>query len=235
MGNLKTKIKEFLKIEYDFGYGSGTPYGYGHGHGYGSGYGHDDCSGWGYGYDPDSLYGYGSGYGYGYGSGSSYGYDICNDPSADLLKFNEFDIYSIDGVPTIITNIKNNFAKGAIVNKDFTLTPCYIVKGHNLFAHGETLKKALEDLQDKIFDELDVDERIKEFNKIFKPNQKYKGHEFYKWHTLLTGSCELGKKAFIKNNNINLDDEFTVKEFIDICKNTYGGEIISRLIKEEKE
>lgn len=150
MESLKTKIKEFLKVEYDFGYGSGTPYGYGHGRGYGSGYGHDDCSGWGYGYDHDSLYGYDSGYGYGYGSGSSYGYDICNGPSADLLKFNGVDIYSIDGVPTIITNIKNNFAKGAIVNKDFTLTPCYIVKGHNLFAHGETLKKALKNLQDEI-------------------------------------------------------------------------------------
>ena len=232
MESLKTKIKEFLKIEYDFGCGfgddgSGDSSVYGSGYGYGSGSGSGD--GFGYGYGP------GSSDGFGYGDGTGYGFGLNYSNKLGIKFFNKQEVYMVDEVPTIITNIKNNFAKGAILNSDLTLTPCFIVKANNLFAHGKTLREAIINLQSKMFSKLNIDERIKEFNKIFKPNQKYKGHEFYKWHNLLTGSCELGRNTFIKNHNINLDDEFTIEEFVNICKDSYGGEIISRLIKEEKE
>ena len=54
--------------------------------------------------------------------------------------------------------------------------------------------------------------------------------DFYRWHTLLTGSCELGKKAFAESRGIDLEkDMFSVGEFIGLAENAYGAEIIKKL------
>lgn len=219
------KIELFL---YGDGYGSGYGDGYGYGSGDGSGSGYSDGSGYGYG----SSDGSGSGYGYGDGSGCGYGsgYGIPD-------KINNMQVYRIDTVPTIITHVVGNIAKGYIVSDDLELKPCYVAKSGNYFAHGKTKEKAVEDLNAKVFSNLDVEVKISEFLKNFDLEKKYKGHEFYKWHNLLTGSCDLGREQFIKNNNLSLDNEYTVQEFIDICKNDYGSKIIKQLenkIKGEK-
>ena len=39
----------------------------------------------------------------------------------------------------------------------------------------------------------------------------------------------MGRDNFIKNNNIDLENEFTVKEFIKICENDFGSKIIKQL------
>ena len=39
----------------------------------------------------------------------------------------------------------------------------------------------------------------------------------------------MGREAFVKNHDLNLDDEFTVDEFIELTINDYGGEIIGQL------
>ena len=183
--------------------------------GYGSGYGSGDGSG----------YGSGDGSGYGSGSGSGYG-------SGDGLKsiINK-KIYKIDGVNTIFEHINKNVAKGKIVNGDLTTEDCYIVKGNNMFAHGETIKKAMQALQEKIYDSLDVDEAIAKFKERFKQkNRKYKASDFYLWHHILTGSCEHGRTIFCKNNDIDLENgKYTVLEFIKITENSYNGDIIKRL------
>jgi hypothetical protein len=176
--------------------------------------------------------GYGSGYGYGSGDGSGYG---SGDGDGDIKKFNQYNVYEIDGVLTIITSIHKNIAKGFILNKDLTLEKCYVAKGQNLFAHGETSKKAIESLQEKIFEDLDPEEAIEEFRKKFNNTDKYKGTEFYTWHHILTGSCEMGRNNFVKNHELNLENKYTVKEFIGICKNDYGSEIIRKLEQFYKE
>lgn len=90
----------------------------------------------------------------GYGSGSGYG-----DGSGDDIKsVNGFAIYMVDDIPTVFYSIHKNVAKGAILGDDFTFKPCYIVKGRGYFAHGKTLKKAMRDLEVKIFEDLDVEE-----------------------------------------------------------------------------
>ena len=157
--------------------------------------------------------GYGSGYGYGDG----------------IKSFEGRKVYLVDHVQTIITRVYKNIAKGFILNKDLTLESCYIAKGHNMFAHGTTSKKAIESLQAKIFDNLDTEDAIEEFRKKFKKNKKYKGKQFYEWHHILTGSCTMGRDNFVKNNQIDLEKEFSVIEFIELCKNDYGGSIIREL------
>ena len=210
------KIEVFLSITdgYGSGYGDGSGDGYDSGYGYGAGYGD--------GYDSGYGDGYGDGSGDGYGDGSGYGSGIPD-------KINNMQIYYVDGVPTIITHVVGNIAKGYIVGENLSLEPCYIAKSGNCFAHGRTKQKAIEDLNAKVFSNLDVDEKINEFLKTFSLDKKYKGHEFYKWHNLLTISCDLGREAFVRDNNLSLDAEYTVLEFIDICRNAWGKEIIKQL------
>lgn len=223
-------IEEFLKIEADsnFSYDSGS--GNGAGYSYCFGAGHSDSCGFGYGrgYGAGFSFGYGcgSGRGYGAGYGAGYGYD------KDISKFNNDKVYLVDNVPTIIKKVKDTIAQGYVLNSDFTLQPCYIAKGHNKFAHGKTVRKAVEDLQNKIFEDIDTDEAIELFLEEFKLDKKYKAKDFYIWHNRLTGSCEMGRQSFAKNKGIDLEnDMFTVQEFIDLTRNNFGGEIIEQLEK----
>lgn len=39
----------------------------------------------------------------------------------------------------------------------------------------------------------------------------------------------MGRDNFVNNHGLNLEDEFTVKEFIRLTENDYGGEIIKQL------
>lgn len=140
-------------------------------------------------------------------------------------------VFKIDGLPTIITKVRGNIAKGFLLDDDLTLTPCFIAKQNNLFAHGVTLRAAINSLQVKLFGRTPVNERIDLFMKKFKLGKKYKGTLFFDWHEYLTGSCLEGRKHFIRNNNLSLDNEYTVEEFIKLTENSYGKEIIKKLKK----
>ena len=179
---------------------------YGSGDGYGSGYGYGD------GYGDGS----GSGYGDGYGSG--------------LISFAGQQVYFIDKMPTVIEQVRCNLAKGFTINNDLTTTPCCIAKARNLFAHGKTVKEAQQALQEKIFDNMDIDEKIDAFLEKFKLGVKYPAKEFYDWHNKLTGSCTFGRDSFCRNHGIDLENGmYTVQEFIEITENDYGSSVIKQL------
>ena len=214
-------VKDWLKIESGRGFGSGNGSGYGFGYGSGNGSGYGSGYGYGYGCGAGLGSGYGFGYGFGRGSGNGSGYG--------LNKINGMEINLIDSVPTVIAHIKNDFATGFVLKRDFTLVPCYVAKRNGYFAHGETLKKAFTALQEKIFENMDTEKTIEEFTKKFKKEEKYPGTDFFEWHHYLTGSCLMGRETFVKNHGLNLNDLYTVNEFITICENNYGGEIIQRL------
>ena len=207
------KIMEWIKnnrgFGSDYGFGDGSGSGFGYGGGYGGGF--DDGSGFGYGD------GGGDGFGYGFGYGDK------------LKSINGDAVFNIDNVLTIIKHTKGNIAKGFILNCDFTYEPCYIVKGNGYFAHGKTIREAQHGLVKKYIEDMDEDEIIGKFMEEFEPNKKYKGSVFFNWHHYLTGSCLMGREAFVKNHDLNLDDEFTVDEFIELTINDYGGEIIGQL------
>ena len=246
MENVKAWIKE--NKDHDYGNGGkreGHDYGCGHGNGYGSysgdGYGYGSGGGDGYGdgsgygdgcssgcgYNNGDGYGSGCGYnhgdGYGNGSGSGLG------SGSGIDYFNDEKVITIDGLKTIINHIKGNVAKGSILNNDLSTTPCFVVKGNGYFAHGETVREAFDALQSKIFENMDSEETIESFTEKFEKNKKYPCKDFYEWHHYLTGSCEMGRKSFMQNKGITFDDSFTVDEFIEICENDYGSEIIKQL------
>lgn len=173
-----------------------------------------------------SGYGYGDGYGDGSGYGSGYGYG-----DGGLATINGQDIFLIDNVPTIIVSIHLSLAKGYILNSDLTMTPCYVVKDGVLFAHGPTAQEAQEALRKKRFENMDTDEAIEKFCETFKQGERYPGRDFFEWHHYLTGSCKMGREAFVQRHDIDLDQEYTVDEFIELTEDDYGGEII-RMLKE---
>lgn len=195
------------------GYGSVSWDGYGDGTGAGDGDG--DCYGDGAGCG--SGYSYGCGYSTGAGSGSGY----------DLKSFNGQPVDVIDDVPTILTRIIGNVAKGFIVCADFSLAPTFVCKQGNTFAHGETLHKARESLLEKLFDDMLTEERIAAFCKEFKPGVKRPATDFFSWHHRLTGSCEQGRREFARQHDIDIDsDELAPEEFFALTRDSYGSSII---------
>lgn len=168
-------------------------------------------------------YGDGSGDGSGYGSGSGSG-------DGGLAEINGHTVYLVDQVPTIFTSIKGNVAKGFILRSDLTMTPCYVVKGNDLFAHGDDLHQAMTALTDKMFDDMPEEDRIAEFVKAHPDKDKpYPNQDLFDWHHRLTGSCMAGRNAFVKDRGLTLGGETTVTDFINLTENAYGGSTIRKL------
>ena len=160
-----------------------------------------------------------TGYGSGYGSGSGSGDGL------KTLKGQSVDY--IDGVPTILTRIVGNVAKGFIVCADFSLAPTFVCKQGNMFAHGETLHKARDALLEKLFDDMPTEERIEAFCAEFKPGVKRSAKDFFSWHNRLTGSCEQGRIEFARQHDVDIDsDELTPEEFFALTRDSYGSSII---------
>jgi len=231
-------VLDFIKVET----GYGNVYGYGRGDGDGDGDGNVYGYGRGDGYGNGNVYGYGRGDGYGNGNGYGNGYgNGCGDGDGygdgyGIKGFNGKVVHEIDGLETIITSVHKGIAKGFILQADMTLKPCYVAKGNNMFAHGNTINEAVISLGSKVFANLDVEERILAFKEAFKPDIKYSNKDFYEWHGRLTGSCEMGRSQFAENHNINIEHgRMTVKEFCNLTENSYGGEIVKMITESYKE
>ena len=200
METLETKIKNFPSLSDGSGYGDG--YGSGDGDGDGDGYG--------------SGSGSGDGYGDGYGDG--------------VKEVNGDTVYIVDNVPTIIKSVRDNIAQGFILQCDLTLKPCYIVKEQNKFAHGDTLHDAFTALQEKLYDGSTEEERIEAFRKKFPEyDTPYPNRDLFAYHHVLTGSCRMGRESFCLSKGIDLDGTTTIREFIELTKGSYGGDVICKL------
>ena len=179
--------------------------------------------------------GSGSGDGSGSGSGSGSGYGSGDGDGSGIKTISGNTVYIIDDVPTLIDHVHGNIAKGRILSSDLTLNPCYIAKSGDLFAHGETIREAMQALNEKLFEDMPLEERIEAFLKAFPSDNKYPVKAFFDWHNRLTGSCEMGRKAFAREHEIDIDNgEMTVDEFISLTRNAYGGEVIRELEKVRK-
>ena len=160
--------------------------------------------------------------GYGSGSGDGSGVD----------EWEGQKVYMVDDVPTIIDAVHDNYAKGKILRRDLTTFPCYVAKvDGRYFAHGETLREAMADAMNKAFEDLPEGERIDKF--VYEYPDKdivVKNADLFAWHNRLTGSCEMGRRAFAKEHDIDVESgSMTVEEFIKLTINSYGGETIEKL------
>lgn len=170
--------------------------------------------------------GSGDGSGSGSGDGSGYGYG----DGDGVKEINGDTVYMVDDVPTIIKSVRGNIAQGYILQSDLTQKPCYIVKEQNKFAHGSTLHDAFSSLQEKLYDGSTEEERIEAFRKKFPEyDTPYPNRDLFAYHHVLTGSCRMGRESFCLSKGIDLDGTTTVREFINLTKDSYGGETIRKL------
>ena len=226
METLEDRIKAFLSLGSGSGSGSGSGYGSGSGDGSGYGYGSGSGSGDGSGYGYGDGYGSGSGDGDGYGSGDGSGYGYGDG----VKEINGDTVYMVDDVPTIIKSVRGNIAQGYILQSDLTQKPCYIVKEQNKFAHGSTLHDAFSSLQEKLYDGSTEEERIEAFRKKFPEyDTPYPNRDLFAYHHVLTGSCRMGRESFCEDKGISLDGSTTVREFVELTKDSYGSDIIRKL------
>lgn len=133
---MRERVQRFIKqpIDANFGYGVGSgrtdPYGRGNGFGCGD--------------RPRINYGerYGfkvyDDYGYGYGDGCG------------IEKIDGYEVYQIGENQAIAEAVYGNVVRCAILHNDLTLEYGYTVRTGKYFAFGETLKKAMYELADKI-------------------------------------------------------------------------------------
>lgn len=239
---MKERVREFLEVT--SGSGCGSCYGYGEGDGTGSGcgFGYGDGSGFGFGdgYGDGSGFGYGDGCGSGFGdgegpgTGSGYGYGYGNGFQPQHIKaFCGKAVHKIDGIPTIIDRVHGNIAQGRILPSDLTTQKCYIVRNDRHFAHGCTVREAMEALISKEFDGMTEAERIAAFRREFPESDKpYHNKSLFDWHNRLTGSCLAGRRAFVQDRGLSMDGKTTVREFIRMTEDAYGGSTVRKLKKE---
>ena len=231
-------IKKFLTNDLDdnlnrFGCGCTDSNGNGKGKGYGDGYGVGNGYGDGFGYGDGAGYGndFGNGSGSCRGNGDGFGYGDGYNWRGGIKSVNGVEIHIIDDIPTIITHVHGNIAKGYILKDDMSLRPCYIAKNRTYFTHGDTIREACAELDQKTIADMNTEERIEMFLNHFQDHKKkYPAREFYEWHNKLTGSCTPGRQEFATAHGIDIDTaEYTVQEFIDLTRDAYGGKVIREL------
>jgi len=229
-------------IEQWFSRGYGYGYGYGDGDGYGDGYGDGDGHGYGDGYGSGYSDGYGDGYGSGDGSGhgngsgdgsgnsngnsNGNGFSNGSGHGSGIETVNGNAVYKIDGLRTVITSIKGDLARGAILRQDLSLADCFIARSGFFFAHGKTAREALSAAVDKSLQHEPIESRIERFLSNEFPMRV---DELSRWHNILTGSCAFGRAEFIKAKGLNDGQELTLLEFCEIARGEYGGEIIKQV------
>ena len=112
----------------------------------------------------------------------------------------------VDDTQTIITSVRGNVAQGFILQDAFT------------------------SLQEKLYDDSTEEERIDAFKQKFPSyDTKYDNQDLFAYHHVLTGSCRMGRDSFVADKGLSLDGKTTVREFVQLTKNAYGGDIIKQL------
>lgn len=229
-----------MNFGYCYGYGDADTNGYDGGSGEGCGYGEGSSAGYGDGGGDGFGDGFGqsngtidaSGRGVGEGNGKGHADGLSNGHGDGIYPYsvNGKRVYIIDTVPTIIESVHGNYARGYIVKTIADLEPTFIARYRGYLAHGETVHKATHDVVAKYGSALPIEKRV-EFFIQYHPHidELHKGWHYFTEHQMLTGSCEQGRNAFCKAHGLDMDKSYTVREFISICRDAYGGEVIRKL------
>jgi hypothetical protein len=144
------------------------------------------------------------------------------------LRKKEYQVKYIDGSCFVIEAERTS--KGIRIYSGYNLLGmdkkkilkhnCFVASKDNFYAHGETLKKAISDLQFKVVAEKLKKEPIKADTEIT-----------INHYRLITGACEMGVKSWMQQNGIKVE-KIKAKDLLPILKNTnaYGLEKFKSLI-----
>ena len=87
-------------------------------------------------------------------------------------------------------------------------------------------------LHEKLYDDSTEEERIEAFVKKFPSyDTKYDNKDLFAYHHVLTGSCRMGRELFVNSKGLSLGDKTSVREFVELTMDAYGGYVIRKLPK----
>lgn len=152
-------------------------------------------------------------------------------PMHDIKTINGEAVYWIDAVPAILRHVAGDCAAGFILREDMTLKPCFVARAGECYAHGATLREAMEEAREKYEESLPEEERIRRFMERYPTLDTIAScRDLFEWHHTLTGSCRMGRTEFVNARGIDVEhDTMSVANFIRLTENAYGGETIKRL------
>lgn len=159
---------------------------------------------------------------------------VDNETVEPVMQYQDDDVYSVDGIMTIITNVKSNYARGFVINDDMTLSKTYLARIENCFAHGRTLKEAFDSATSKYNINVPVEDRIRAtVEKYPSLDTEVPNDKLFKLHNTLTGSCLYGREIFAKTHNLNKKTgSMTMRQFIELTKDgSFGSDVIIKLLE----
>jgi hypothetical protein len=154
----------------------------------------------------------------------------CNALTSAKFGKNNFNVKVVDNYLFVIESKKTS--KGIHIYSGYNLYSmkdevirrevCFVAEKENLFAHGETVKKAITDVQFKIMSETVKKSPI--YMNTTVSVQMYR---------IITGDCELGCKQWMEQNNIK-SNKMKVSKLLPLLEKTsaYGVEKFKSLISE---
>ena len=99
----------------------------------------------------------------------------------------------------------------------------YVVKKGELFSHGETVEKAIEDLRYKIGNRDTAEfESWRDLNKEITLDEAITGYR------VITGACEFGVKEFVKSKTF--EEKLTPKKIVELTVGQFGNEKLSEFL-----
>ena len=157
-------------------------------------------------------------------------YNFSHNPALTKLSIGgeSLNVKSVDGSCFVIEstttklgiNIYTGYNLLSITNGIIKKEHCFVAEKDGFFAHGETVKKAIQDVQFKAIAEKLKNEPIKADTVIS-----------VQYYRTVTGACEMGCKSWMNQNGISVE-EMTAAELLPLLKKTsaYGYEKIKSLI-----
>lgn len=182
--------------------------------------------------DVDNIYGAGGAKGAG---NLRYAFNSQQDSCSYFLsEFEGFKVYMVDHVPTCIESVhismSLSYAVGFTIEDYWRRCPTIVAKVAGYFAHGDSLREAVQAAQEKLLRNIPIEYRIKAFVELYPDiHQLVPNKKLFDAHHTLTGSCYFGRKQFCKGNGIDLEGSMSVADFIRWTCAEYGDEIIHKL------
>lgn len=154
--------------------------------------------------------------------------------SSFITEFEGRNVYMVDHVPTCIESVhigmSLSYAIGFTVENYWKRYPTVVAKVAGYFAHGDNLRQAVQDAQEKILRNIPIEDRINHFVELYPDiHQLVPNKKLFDAHHYLTGSCFFGRQQFCKGNGINLENSMSVADFIRWTCLEYGDDIIHKL------
>lgn len=164
-----------------------------------------------------------------------YGSDVhVHAVSYFMSEFEGHKVYMVDHIPTCIESVhismSLSYAIGFTIEDFWRRCPTVVAKVAGYFAHGDSLRQAIQDAQKKMLHNIPIEDRIKQFVELY-PNihQLVPNKKLFDAHHYLTGSCYFGRQQFCKGNGINLENSMSVADFIRWTCQEYGDDVIRKL------